>query len=313
MLHRVAGGNIVPPHRSGALTQPLQRILAADPADRPTMPELRDELATLAAGRDGDTTTILLARTDLGPAAPGRTHTTSFPAGAAAAAETPSPVASPPAPPVPPAPAAAPVEPSAAGPRTPTPPRPPRERGRRRGRALWATAALVALVLAGLIAVRALDPFADDGSNAQGSSADASSTPADPTTAQTKPSASQATATSAGSPASTAVDAGSVRAQDVDKAVTDFFTNVPGNLEAAYALTSPSFQSEFPLDRFSGFWSEFQDVKVSNIQTQDGSTTATVDIEYIWPDGRRQTERHVLTFVVGDDGTLLLERDAAAG
>jgi tRNA A-37 threonylcarbamoyl transferase component Bud32 len=314
MLHRVAGGNIVPPHRSGALTQPLQRILAADPADRPTMPELRDELAKLAAGRDGDTTTILLARTDLGSAAPGRTRTTSFPAGAAAAAGTPAPVAPPPAPPVvPPAPAAAPLEPSAAGPQPPVPPRPPRERGRRRGRVLWATAALVALVLAGLIAFWALGPFADDGSNAQGASVDTSSAPAEPTTEQAQPSASEATETSAGSRAGTPVDAESVRAQDVDKAVKDFFKNVPGNLEAAYALTSPSFQSEFPLDRFSGFWSEFQDVKVSNIQTQDGSTTATVDIEYIWPDGRRQTERHVLTFVVGDDGTLLLERDAAAG
>jgi serine/threonine protein kinase len=300
MLHRVAGGRIVPPRRSGPLTQPLQNILAADPADRPTMPELRDELAQLAAGRDGDTTTILLARPDLGSAAPGRTRTASFPAGAAAAAETPAPPAAPPArTSVPP--------PSAPPPSTP----PPRQRGRRRGRALWAAAALVALVLAGFIAFWTLDPFAGNGSNTQGSSADTS--PAGPTTAQTEPSASEGTGTSAGSPASTPVDAGSVRAQDVEKAVTDFFANVPGNLEAAHALTSPAFQREFPLDRFSGFWSEFQDVKVSNIKTEDGSTTATVDIEYIWPDGRRQTERHVLTFVVGDDGALLLERDAAAG
>ena len=66
MLHRVAGGEIVPPQRAGFLTEPLLRMLAADPADRPTMAEVRDELAALAAGRDGDTTTVLLARTELG-------------------------------------------------------------------------------------------------------------------------------------------------------------------------------------------------------------------------------------------------------
>src|SRR6478672_364673 len=91
MLHRVAGGQVVPPSRSGALTQPLQKILAADPTDRPTVPEVRDELARLAAGRDGDTTTILLARTDLGSASPGRTRTAAFSGGAAGASATPAP------------------------------------------------------------------------------------------------------------------------------------------------------------------------------------------------------------------------------
>ena len=46
---------------SGTLT----RMLAADPADRPTTTEARDELARLAVGRDGDPTTVLLARTKL--------------------------------------------------------------------------------------------------------------------------------------------------------------------------------------------------------------------------------------------------------
>jgi hypothetical protein len=291
MLHRVAGGNIVPPRRSGSLTQPLQKILAADPADRPTMPEVRNELAKLAAGRDGDTTTILLARTDLGSAAPRRARTTSFPAGAAAAAETPGPAVAPPPPPAP----------------------PPRERGRRRGRALWTAASLVALVLAGLIGFWLFDPFAGNGSDTQGASPATSSAPANPTTQEATPSTSGQTQTSATSPASTPAGAGSVRAQDVDKAVKDFFKQVPGNLGAAHQLTSPAFQGKFPIDRFSGFWSQFQDVKVGNIQPADGSTTATVDIEYIWPDGRRQTERHVLTFVQADDGRLLLDNDAGQG
>src|SRR3712207_6386596 len=79
MLHRVAGGSIVPPRRAASLTEPLLRMLAPDPADRPVMSEVRDELAKLAAGRDGDTTTVLLARTDLRSSSSGRPRTAAFP------------------------------------------------------------------------------------------------------------------------------------------------------------------------------------------------------------------------------------------
>src|SRR3712207_8056634 len=51
--------------RAGSMTGTLTRMLAADPADRPTTTEVRDELARLAVGRDGDPTTVLLARTKL--------------------------------------------------------------------------------------------------------------------------------------------------------------------------------------------------------------------------------------------------------
>ncbi|WP_448642132.1 protein kinase domain-containing protein [Geodermatophilus sp. URMC 63] len=74
LLHKVAGGEVRPPRRAGSLERPLMRMLATDPAARPQMTEVRDELAKLAAGRDGDTTTVLLARTDLRPA-PGRSRT----------------------------------------------------------------------------------------------------------------------------------------------------------------------------------------------------------------------------------------------
>jgi serine/threonine protein kinase len=302
MLHRVAGGNIVPPRRSGDLTQPLQKILAADPADRPTMPEIRDELAKLAAGRDGDTTTILLARTDLGSAAPGRTRTTTFPAEAAATA-TPAPPVATPAPPVappPPPPVERPrVEPA------------PREPGRRRGRGLWVAAGLVVLVLAGLIALWVADPFANNSSDASGSST-AGTSASQPATESSAPAATSAAETSPASPTATSADVGTVRAQDVDKAVKDFFKNIPGNLQAAYQLTSPAFQGQHSYGDFAGFWSEFKDVKASNIQSADGSMEPTLDIQYVFKDGRQQTEHHVLKFSQGDGGRLLLDSDNQA-
>jgi serine/threonine protein kinase len=293
MLHRVAGGQILPPRRSGALTKPLQKLLAVDPADRPTMPQVRDELAKLAAGRDGDTTTILLARTDLGSAAPGRTRTATFAAGESAASRPAAPTPPPPREQLPPEPA-------------------PREPGRRRGRGLWVAAAIAVLVVAGLVALWVSDPFANDSSNAQGSSA-ASTSATQPTTASSAPATTGGgSQTPAATSAAPSGSPGAVRGQDVDKAVKDFFKNIPGDLQAAYQLTSPGFQSQHSYANFSGFWGEFTDVKTSNIQTADGSTQPTLDIEYDFKDGRQQTEHHVLTFVQGDGGQLLLDSDNQA-
>ncbi|WP_448614553.1 serine/threonine-protein kinase [Modestobacter sp. URMC 112] len=71
MLHRVAGGDFSPPHQAGVLTAPLMRMLSADPARRPTMLQVRDELAKLAAGPDRDVTEVLTARTLLPRTLPG--------------------------------------------------------------------------------------------------------------------------------------------------------------------------------------------------------------------------------------------------
>ena len=108
-----------------------------------------------------------------------------------------------------------------------------------------------------------------------------------------------------------ASETGSPAAGDPAAAVSDFFALIPGDLSAAHQLTSPAFQSEFPLDRFSGFWDDFSSVQISNVESED-ATTALVDITYGRPDGSSETERHRITFVEGDDGQLLLDSDAIA-
>ena len=40
VLHRVASGQLIPPQRSGPLTPLLLRMMAPEPADRPTMAEV---------------------------------------------------------------------------------------------------------------------------------------------------------------------------------------------------------------------------------------------------------------------------------
>jgi hypothetical protein len=282
-------------------------MLAADPAERPSMAEVRDELATLAAGRDGDTTTILMARTDLGSGTAERTRTATFPA-TAAAAPTPQPVA-PARPPVPP----------------PAPPRPPAAQpGRRRGRAVWLAAALVLLVLTGIVAAWAIDRTAGDGSfTAQGSSPAtspatspaASPSPQEETQEPTDSTPTQQTTESRsddddGDGGGDGSDRESMGARDVQRAVRDFFEPLPDDPEAAYELTSPAFQAQFDLAGFQEFWSQFERVRVRDVEVEDGSGAAAVRIEYRWADsGERQTELHDMTFTVGDDGELLLDSD----
>jgi serine/threonine protein kinase len=64
LLHRVARGEINPPKRSGHLEGALLAMLEPSPARRPTMAEVRDRLAQVAAGDNGNTAMILASPLD---------------------------------------------------------------------------------------------------------------------------------------------------------------------------------------------------------------------------------------------------------
>ena len=51
LLHKVATGNVDPPHQAGPLTALLMRLLSDDSTERPTASEARDGLAAVAEGR----------------------------------------------------------------------------------------------------------------------------------------------------------------------------------------------------------------------------------------------------------------------
>jgi serine/threonine protein kinase len=284
-LHRVASGEIDPPRRCGALTRPLMRMLDADPAARPTMEQVRDELASLVA-RDGDTTTVLLARTDLRSNAPAPNHTQTLPP---VPSTTPAPAVAQPPPPSAPPPA------------------------RRRTRGLWvAVGALLAAVL--VVGGLWLGTRGDGGAAAsQGgtttSSTASSSSPAPSSSAAPTSETAASTTTQQPTSSSATPPAGTVKAKDVEKFLRDYHSLVVRDPESGWAQTGPTLRSTISEQNYVAFWSQFSDVKLSGVKAQDGSLTATGQLEYRFKNGSRQTEQHQFTLVVGDDGQLLLDSD----
>jgi hypothetical protein len=320
MLHRVAGGNIRPPLRAGAMSRPLLTMLAAEPEARPSMAQVRDDLATLAAGRDGDTTTVLLARADLRSGPPERNRTATFPAGGPAAAAAGAGVGAPAAPAAPAAAKAAPVPAPVAPAADPRPPAPPRTPGARRGRAVWIAAAAVGLALAGLIVFWALALDGDpDQSAAQGSPTATSSgaqtsaeesTGSGESTGSTQPTddSSSAEETSEAPP-----DDDPLSADNIETFLEDYHAQVLADPRAAYdSLTGPTLQANVSYETYAEFWGRFSDVQVRDVQAEDGSPTATAALEFE-ENGERFTEVHQFTLVVGADGELRMDVDVQTG
>jgi cytoskeletal protein RodZ len=181
-------------------------------------------------------------------------------------------------------------------------------------------AALLTAALIGLIAFVALDPDDEDPSNEAGSPSSSSSAPTEdqpteeqPTEEQPTEEADQSQADASPTPGAetTSPAAEEPAAQDPVQAASAFFALIPADLEAAHRLTSPAFQSEFPLARFSGFWDDYASVSISDVQAEN-PTTALATITFVAPDGSSTSERHRITFVRGEDGRLLMDRDVIA-
>ena len=336
MLYRVAGGDFQRPRNAGALTRPLMRMLHNDPTKRPTMTQVRDQLAQLAAGRDRDVTEVLTARTPLpatltdvrpvgGRVLPAVPPTTTQPAAPPTADE---PVAPPPArtavepvvAPVATAPApvaAPPAEPTAPAPRVAPPAEPERPAGggRRRGR----VAALVGLVLLAALVITFVvvrqagqdddrTPTADPTSSSTGATSAAptptpSSTP--PTTSAPAPSPSPTPETT---PPTTPTAPEQGTAAEVVETLTSYYALLPQDPQAAYDRTGPTLRAAENRSNYIAFWGRFDDVTLGRVSASDGSLTATATVTFV-ENGQPSPEQHTFTFVRGDGGQLLVDSD----
>jgi serine/threonine protein kinase len=333
LLHRVAAGEPDPPRYAGSMTGTLTRMLAVDPADRPTTAEVRDELARLAAGRDGDPTTVLMARTAL-RSSTNRERTEelrsgALPAvGAGVAAATAAPARDTDTPAIPDAPAAPPGPPS---PRTEDPsPARPAAPGRRRRPVLVALALLAVLLVGG--GVVWLATRGDTGTSAD--AAAPSSAPAAPPTpaAEGTAPASETTAAETTAPESTAPESTEPEpapstseeapeseppsddpAAVVEQTLGRYYGLLPDDPDAAYALAGPYLRSQASPGYYRDFWEPWADVRLQEVrgvqQSGDGVITATTEVAFTGDDGSELVEVHQLRLVQGDGGDWLVDLD----
>ncbi|GAA2746400.1 hypothetical protein GCM10009868_31650 [Terrabacter aerolatus] len=344
LLHRVASGSITPPS-DGPLAGVLGAMLAADPADRPSMRDVSAELAEIAAtGGPGAATGAPAGRPD---------RTRVLPAAGAAALPAPSPGAGGPAPSPatgdgggpravqgPPTRPTTPLVPAATADDTAyarpsgatTPPATPgtpaaRDDARRRGRGLVLLVGLVALVGLGFV-VWALqgDGAAPSGQAARppatsvatpraSTAAPSTSTaprPSPSTSPTSRPTASRPTTrptTTPAPPTSSAPPAGT-SAADLTRAVRDYYALLPGNTAAGWARLTDHYRSTTAGSRstYDRFWASVDSVQVTQATgSAPGSVVAT--LRYAFSDGRRFEERTSYT-LVEDGGILKIDRSS---
>ncbi|RBY93992.1 serine/threonine protein kinase [Blastococcus sp. TBT05-19] len=316
MLHRVAGGQVNPPQRAGSLTAPLMRMLAADPAERPSMTEVRDQLAKLAAGRDGDTTTVLLARTDVATS-PGRPGTAVFPA--VAVESTPAPAAAEEPTPIPPAartpvPATAPAKGTppvvAAPPPTTTGPAAEAAGPRRRRRWPLVAAVLGVALLAGLLVLllnlspddpdeSSADPSPSSSEPAPTSESEPPTTEPEAPTEETEPTTSEVVEEPAGDPLSAA---------NITAFLEDYHQQVIADPAAAYDRTGPTLRANISRENYIEYWNQFSGVTLSEVQATDGQTRATGRLEWTYTNGEVESAVRAFT-VIERDGQLILDSE----
>jgi serine/threonine protein kinase len=341
MLHKVAGGDFQPPRQAGALTSPLMRMLSPDPAERPTMTQVRDQLAKLAAGPDRDVTEVLTARTLLPKTLPGMPaqprKKSAARAPIAPPTPTPTPVPEPASDPPPvPAPAAAPhthadpaLAPAAAPAAAPLPAEPTspvsRPEPATRGRPRWPVALAAVVVLGALAALLAFwlnRP--DDGEQTAGGPAAAATTAAPSTPAasteqqtpapSTEPAPSETTSEppppATGSPA-TEPPAGPPTAAEMTQFVTDYYALLPGDPDTAYERTGPTLRGISSPGDYRAFWRGFRSVTLGEVRADEGSLVVDAQVTFVADDGERFPEQHRIQLVEGPDGQLLVDSDVA--
>ncbi|GAA4901128.1 serine/threonine protein kinase [Actinomycetospora succinea] len=303
VLHRVASGEYAPPEHRGPITALIEALLRPEPERRPTMDQVRDELARLLAadaGTEEGPVTPILTRPEPGPPV--------APPPSSPPPPSPSPSPSPPPPSAPSsappssappaaAPVAAPPRPAAAegtGPDTRPDTRPATtapvaeadpepEQGTRRRRWPWVVAglalvAVIAVVVAALLGSVTGRP----GASVPGSTA-----------APDAPGA-ESSSGSASLP-------GSAEDQARQQAVIDYYALIPDRLDEGWQRLTPSFQEGTAggFEGYRGFWSTIAQVTVRGVSPAGGDEVDAT-VTYRYADGREVDERTVFRLVESD-------------
>ncbi|NMI00254.1 serine/threonine-protein kinase [Pseudonocardia acidicola] len=309
LLHKVATGAVRPPTEAGPLTALLMRLLADDPEQRPTASQARDALAVVAAGRPApDSGTPGASGTAVLPVGP----FTPSAASAAESAQAPrtlseidAPAAAKSGPPTPP-PA------GGAGPaREAAEPSP-----RRRRRAPILLGLLAVVLVAGIGVVIGIVRASSSGAASTGAAL-----PAAPTSVASAPSAAPATSaaprtttpvtsaapTSAPTSASTSAANPPAAPGDAVAFVQNYYSLLPGNVDAAFAMLSPAAQAQSGgIDGFRRFYAGLSSVNVESARSV-GDNTVEATIIFQRQDGTTTREPYRFVIGQGNDGNLIMQ------
>ncbi len=301
VLHRVASGQMIPPQRSGPLTPLLLRMMAPQPADRPTMSEVSATLALADAPTPVRATPVENLSAQTVPVS--RSELT------AAESSTAEPRA---------------LSELMAAPHTRSM-EPVDSPGRRRP--TGAVVAVVGVVLAAALTAGFLLFTGGDGG--QGSVAATSvqdqgavaarqvpqspspSSDSGQTQASGEGSQGSESAAASGSepPAGLAatVSGGSEPPAGLAATVSDYYTLMPGNTDAGWARLTPSFQSGTARDReyYNSFWGGVERVVATDV-TGIPPDSVQATITYYFTDGRVSVERTAYR-LVRDGGVLKID------
>ncbi|MBN9758097.1 MULTISPECIES: serine/threonine-protein kinase [unclassified Pseudonocardia] len=279
LLHKVATGAITPPREAGPLTALLMRLLANDPAERPSAAQARDALARIAAGQS----VAGLATPSTASAVMDTGDAVAAPHGLAAqGGGTVVDAPAVPAPQVIPGP-------GGRGARRKGAPRSRDGRGRRTPVVLGALAVL--LVVGGGVA------FGIYSTNQQQGTPPVIAAP--PTSGSPSPSATPTTTpapTTSATPTPTPTT-GTGQVQDPVSFVQNYYRMLPDDIDGAFAMLSPQAQAQSQgIQGFRSFYSTVRNVYAENLRNA-GPNTVTATVVFMRNDGT--TTRENYRFVVG--------------
>ncbi|MCR6484108.1 protein kinase [Amycolatopsis sp. OK19-0408] len=264
LLYKASSGEIVPPEKAARLTPLLLRMLASEPAERPSMDEVERELRALLP--DAEPGESVLAATVPESEAPAVSAVPTVPATVA----------------VPPAGEVAAVSP-----------------GARKGMiAVGAGAALlcVAVVVAILLVVRQRPPA--DNTAAPPSAPASSSASVTPSTTPSPASSSSSPPAPTSAPPTSPTVSTVASAKTAAEALSTYYSLLPNNPAEAWKLLTDKFKASRhqTYETYTNWWGRFKSVNATNVKEAGPSrVTATV----LYDGGKAETDTFTMVQVNG--------------
>ncbi|TFV45129.1 hypothetical protein [Blastococcus sp. TF02A-35] len=169
-------------------------------------------------------------------------------------------------------------------------------------------AALAAALLAGLLVL--LLNLPGDGPGEDAAESPATTSEAAPTTGEeTGPSSSAPEEPEA--PASEVVDepaADPLSAENITAFLESYHQQVIEDPAAAWERTGPTLRSNISREGYIGYWNDFSDVTVSEVQASDGQTQVTGRLTWVRTDGSVESAVRLFT-LIERDGQLVLDSE----